>query len=178
MSRRSVGPVASRAFLDHTLPFDHLELGDLALGLAVRPARDDGCADGGDVPFDAVANDATRLARPRSIQGLRSASVLWRIMTWKAAMIWRASIRTGAPASTAATVTVSAFDNVSREVVISRAMVRAEGTSVGLCVHLECRAIADGTREGSLVPAASLAPAHADGRDRAGRGFAAAALHR
>src|ERR1700712_4388218 len=43
-------------------------------------------------------------------------------------MISRASTNKGTPRSTAATVTVSDFDSVSRPVVISRAMVLADGT--------------------------------------------------
>jgi hypothetical protein len=44
------------------------------------------------------------------------------------AMISRASTKRGTPSSMAAMVIVSAFESVSRPVVISRAIVRAEGT--------------------------------------------------
>lgn len=65
-----------------------------------------------------LANEATRLARARSIQGARPASVLRRIIRWNSAMISRASTRVGTPASIAATVTVSALVSRSRPIVI------------------------------------------------------------
>lgn len=55
-SGRSDEPGLQQVELSATvhLSFDQLQFGYLALGLAVRPARDDGGADGGDIPVDAV----------------------------------------------------------------------------------------------------------------------------
>jgi hypothetical protein len=68
------------------------------------------------------------LARARSIHGLSTELALRRIMAWNAAMTSRASTSAGTPDSIAAIVTVSAFDGVSLPIVISRAMVLADGT--------------------------------------------------
>src|SRR3979490_3187923 len=74
-----------------------------------------------------VANDATGLARARSIQGSRSAWDFLPIIGGNAALVSRASTRSGRRSSMAATVTVSDFESVFRLMVISRAMVLAEG---------------------------------------------------
>ncbi len=74
-----------------------------------------------------VANEATRLARARSIHGVRPASALRRIIMWNSEMISRASTRVGTPASIAATVTVSAFESKFRPIVMRRAIVLADG---------------------------------------------------
>ena len=60
------------------------------------------------------------------------ASALVRTMLWKPAMISRASTSDGTPSSTAAMVTDSDLDRLSREVVMSRAKVRAEGVRAKL----------------------------------------------
>ena len=77
--------------------------------------------------MNALANEATRLARARSIHGGSPASALRRIIKWNSAMISRASTRVGTPASIAATVTVSAFVSKSRPIVMRRAIVLADG---------------------------------------------------
>jgi hypothetical protein len=74
-----------------------------------------------------LANEATILARARSIHGVSPSSALRRIIKWKSAMISRASTRVGTPASIAATVTVSGFESRSRPIVRRRAIVLAEG---------------------------------------------------
>jgi hypothetical protein len=74
-----------------------------------------------------LANEATRLARARSIHGMSPSSVLRRIIKWNSAMISRVSTRLGTPASIAATVTVSAFVSKSRPIVMRRAIVLADG---------------------------------------------------
>lgn len=126
MSRRSTWPGADRALPAAHLTFDELELGDLALSLAVGPVRDDRGAHGCDVTGDAIGERGDE-AGPTAVEPrIQIGFGLRRIMTWKASMISRASTSNGTPASTAATVSVSAFESVSRQVVISRAMVLAE----------------------------------------------------
>lgn len=75
-----------------------------------------------------LAKDATRLAFAHSIQASSSPSSFFRIISWKAAMMLRASTSSGTPSSTAAIVTASDLESASRPVVISRAIVLAEGT--------------------------------------------------
>ncbi len=74
-----------------------------------------------------LAKEATRLARDRSIQASCSVSAFARTIAWKAAIASRASTSRGTPPSIAATVTVSDLDSISRPVVMSRAIVLAEG---------------------------------------------------
>jgi hypothetical protein len=60
------------------LPFDELELGDLAFGLAVRPRLDQSSVDRGDVFGDARGEGGDELWLAAAIQGTRSASILFR----------------------------------------------------------------------------------------------------
>src|SRR6185437_13989962 len=82
-----------------------------------------------------LANEATRLARARSrIHGASPVFVLRRIIRWNSAMISRASTRDGTPVSIAATVTFSAFVCRSRPIVMSRAIVLADGILWRFCM--------------------------------------------
>lgn len=74
-----------------------------------------------------LANEATRLVRSSSTYGSRSAAALQQIMWWKPSIVSRASTSSGTPVSSAATMTVLALVSVSRPIVMSLAIVRADG---------------------------------------------------
>ncbi|TFV29785.1 hypothetical protein E4K64_36995 [Bradyrhizobium frederickii] len=109
------------------LTSDELEARDLTFGLAIRPGQSDCCTDRCLSLATPLANEATRLARARSIHVMRPASVLRRIIRCNSAMISRASTKVGTPASIAAIVTVSAFVSKSRPIIMRRAIVLADG---------------------------------------------------
>jgi hypothetical protein len=91
------------------LTLHELEFRDLPYGPAVGPRDKIAVRTASVLRETPFANDATRLSRPRSIQGIRSASALCRIMSWKPVTRVLASTSVGTPVSTAALVTVSAF---------------------------------------------------------------------
>jgi hypothetical protein len=110
------------------LSFYELELGDLSLGLAVRPGRGDRSGDGRSILEDAIGERRDE-AGFRPLQPWIDASERrLRTMAWKVATISRASTNSGTPVSTTATMTVSDLDRSSRSAVRSRAIVRAAGT--------------------------------------------------
>lgn len=87
------------------LPLDEPELGDLpSVWLFDQP--DDIEARTALISRSTLfAKNATKLARPRAIQTLRSPSVLRRIISWNAGMVSRTLIKAGTRHSTAAIVT-------------------------------------------------------------------------
>ena len=72
------------------------------------------------------AKEAVRLAQARSIHGVRAATVLFRIRLEGGDELARFDKR-GTPGSRAAKVTVSAFESLSLPMVMSRAIVLADG---------------------------------------------------
>jgi hypothetical protein len=109
------------------LSLHEFELCNLTFGLSVRPSGYDCSAHGRPVFYDA-AKGATRLNLRAHSRASSSAPCFFRIMAWQAAMTLRASTSSGTPLSIAAIATDSDLESVSRPVVISRAMVLAEGT--------------------------------------------------
>ena len=74
-----------------------------------------------------LAKDATRLGARPFDPGVELGFGFVRTIAWNAAIVSRASTSKGTPPSIAAMVIVSDFDRISRPVVMSRAIVLAEG---------------------------------------------------
>ena len=113
----------------YILRFHKFELGDLSLCLTVGPWSGDCGAEAARSRMMTLAKDAMRLLPASAIHGSRSSASFLRIMEWKPAIRLRASTRRGTAASMAAIMTMSALLRCSLAVVISRAMVLADGTS-------------------------------------------------